>query len=89
MLELGGTRGWRFFGNFVQGKRKALSDGSSWVTGLTPRGKRGLQRAITQTPDSKKPAMNAGFLWIWWSRGDLNPRPPVLRFRDYMLSQIY
>lgn len=25
----------------------------------------------------------------WWSRGDLNPRPPVLRCRYYMLSQIY
>lgn len=26
---------------------------------------------------------------IWWSRGDLNPRPPALRYWFYMLSQIY
>lgn len=25
----------------------------------------------------------------WWSRGDLNPRPPALRYWFYMLSQIY
>jgi hypothetical protein len=25
----------------------------------------------------------------WWSRGDLNPRPPVLRCRFYMLSRVY
>ncbi len=25
----------------------------------------------------------------WWSRGDLNPRPPVLRCRYYMLSRVY
>lgn len=25
----------------------------------------------------------------WWSRGDLNPRPPALRYRFYMLSQLY
>ena len=28
-------------------------------------------------------------LCIWWSRGDLNPRPPALRYRFYMLSQLY
>ena len=26
---------------------------------------------------------------IWWSRGDLNPRPPGLRYRFYMLSHLY
>ena len=26
---------------------------------------------------------------IWWSRGDLNPRPPVLRCRYYMRSRVY
>ena len=26
---------------------------------------------------------------VWWSRGDLNPRPPALRYRFYMLSQLY
>ena len=33
----------------------------------------------------------AGFalLRIWWSRGDLNPRPPVLRCRYYMRSRVY
>ena len=30
-------------------------------------------------------------LWIciWWSRGDLNPRPPALRYRFYMLIPVY
>jgi hypothetical protein len=26
---------------------------------------------------------------VWWSRGDLNPRPPVLRCRYYMRSRFY
>src|SRR5690606_10899707 len=26
---------------------------------------------------------------IWWSRGDLNPRPPVRHYRFYMLSHLY
>ncbi|VXB43216.1 hypothetical protein PSEUDO8AS_100232 [Pseudomonas sp. 8AS] len=26
---------------------------------------------------------------IWWSRGDLNPRPPVRRYRFYMRSHLY
>ena len=26
---------------------------------------------------------------FWWSRGDLNPRPPVRRYRFYMLSHLY
>lgn len=25
----------------------------------------------------------------WWSRGDLNPRPPGLCYRFYMLSHLY
>ncbi len=32
----------------------------------------------------------AGFVVeSWWSRGDLNPRPPVLRCRYYMRSRVY
>ena len=27
--------------------------------------------------------------FVWWSRGDLNPRPPALRYRFYMLSHLY
>lgn len=26
---------------------------------------------------------------IWWSRGDLNPRPPALRYRFYMRIPVY
>ena len=26
---------------------------------------------------------------IWWSRGDLNPRPPVRHYRFYMRSHLY
>ncbi len=29
------------------------------------------------------------FLCIWWSRGDLNPRPPVRHYQFYMLSHLY
>jgi hypothetical protein len=59
-----------------------------------------LYRCIQIHPDTRKPA-RGGLLGvfpvmlehvetsIWWSRGDLNPRPPVLRFRDYMLSRVY
>jgi len=30
-----------------------------------------------------------GFVHFWWSRGDLNPRPPALRYRFYMRSHLY
>src|SRR5690606_3670715 len=42
-----------------------------------------------RNPGTKKDVRGRLFLFIWWSRGDLNPRPPVLRCRYYMLSQIY
>lgn len=38
---------------------------------------------------TKKDVRGRLFLIIWWSRGDLNPRPPVLRCRYYMLSRVY
>jgi hypothetical protein len=38
---------------------------------------------------TKKDVLGRLFLIIWWSRGDLNPRPPVLRCRYYMRSRVY
>ena len=42
-------------------------------------------------PESPGISSDSGAFWIfiWWSRGDLNPRPPVLRCRYYMLSRFY
>src|SRR5690606_41634669 len=37
----------------------------------------------------KNQPIKVGFSARWWSRGDLNPRPPELRYRFYMLSHLY
>ena len=52
-------------------------------------GKRGQEK-------SRKALISLGFTAFlglpgktnWWSRGDLNPRPPVLRCRYYMRSHL-
>jgi len=55
---------------------------------------------VTRSTDGRNPAWCGDFRQekgpgdypnpsIWWSRGDLNPRPPVRRYRFYMLSHLY
>ena len=46
-------------------------------------------RRQAQLSGTKKDARGRLLFGIWWSRGDLNPRPPVLRCRYYMLSRVY
>jgi len=61
---------------------------SSRASPLPQRGAVGYRLSIPQM--QQNPHL-AGFvlLRIWWSRGDLNPRPPVLRCRYYMRSRVY
>jgi hypothetical protein len=64
---------------------------SSLVRGLRrkggPRSTPGQRDALNR--GHKKGALGRLLLQCWWSRGDLNPRPPVLRCRYYMLSPFY
>ncbi len=39
--------------------------------------------------DGQRKRAASGCPFFWWRRGDLNPRPPALRYRFYMLSPVY
>ena len=66
---------------------KQAKTGRLWLWPLT--------RQMPETPPTlalraKKIPTDKGWDFSdWWSRGDLNPRPPVLRCRFYMLSRVY
>ena len=53
--------------------------------------------ARQRTSGNKKPRVSAGLVdcygccrtGVWWRRGELNPRPPMLRLRFYMLSLVF
>lgn len=40
-------------------------------------------------PEITKPTVTVGFVAIWWRRGELNPRPQILRPWYYMLSVVF
>ena len=42
-------------------------------------------RANTGAPGKKYPNRERLGFHYWWSRGELNPRPQVLRYKIYML----
>lgn len=45
---------------------------------------------LCHTPKEKRPeTLRESGRYIWWSWGDLNPRPKLLHRRHYMLSPIF
>ena len=80
MVEAGGL----YSGPSMALPLRALSRYKTFLTFCEPRGS---LPQFSYFLHIKKPQPLWGWgLFIWWRRGDLNPRPPALRPRLYMLS---